>query len=146
MQHMASLPAPLLPLLPQNADSADRLGDELRATLGHLASAARYGAATSHRLMALAHAEIGKISDADPQSSVESICATAALTKLANDSAQLACNLLNANKETVKRLANPESDDSFDESLLLALPREEREAMLKGLNAIGLLSPTTTTG
>lgn len=66
---------------------------------GDIASAAEYGAATAHRLSALAHFEVQKIDDAQPLSSVESLRGIAALTSLANESGKIALNLLAANKD-----------------------------------------------
>ncbi|WP_028201053.1 helix-turn-helix domain-containing protein [Burkholderia pseudomallei] len=65
----------------------------------HIASAAEYGAATAHRLSALAHAEVEKIDDASPLTSGESLRGIAALTSLANESGKIALNLLSANKD-----------------------------------------------
>lgn len=82
------------------------LAARLSTISGHLASAAEYGAATAHRLTALANAEVSKVDDADPLSgdSMDAMRGVAALTKLANDSASIAINLLAANKDTVKAL------------------------------------------
>lgn len=76
----------------------------LRAISDNLASAAHYGAATAHRLNALANSEVSKIDDADPLQSQDSLKGVMVLTKLANDSAHVALNLLSANKDAVKRL------------------------------------------
>lgn len=65
----------------------------------HIASAAEYGAATAHRLSALAHSEVAKIDDASPLSSGENLRGIAALTSLANESGKIALNLLAANKD-----------------------------------------------
>jgi hypothetical protein len=65
----------------------------------HILSAADYGAATAHRLSALAHSEVEKIDDASPLSSGESLRGIAALTSLANESGKIALNLLAANKD-----------------------------------------------
>jgi hypothetical protein len=83
------------------------LADELRAISMHLASAAKYGSATAHRLNALAHTEVLKVDDAKPLDSLESLKSVGVLTKLANDSAAIGLNLLAANKDTVKQLAPP---------------------------------------
>ena len=89
-----------LPVAEQLA--ALNLADELRAISMHLASAAKYGSATSHRLAALAHSEVAKIDDANPLSSMEALWGVSALTRLANDSGQIGLNLLAANKEAIK--------------------------------------------
>lgn len=80
------------------------LAEELKAISGHLASAARYGAATAHRLSGIANSQVAKIDDADPlrAESLESLKGISALTRLANESSTIALNLLGANKEMVK--------------------------------------------
>lgn len=83
---------------------AVNLASKLRAISDNLASAAQYGAQTAHRLSALANSEVSKVDDAEPLKSIESLKGVAALTKLANDSASIALNLLAANKDTVKEL------------------------------------------
>lgn len=80
------------------------LAEKLRSISGSLASAAELGAKTAHRLQALANSEVAKVDDAQPLESVDALKGVSALTKLANDSASIALNLLNANKETVQRL------------------------------------------
>lgn len=71
----------------------------LMSLSNHVLSAADYGAATAHRLSALAHSEVEKIDDANPLASGESLRGVAALTSLANESAKIALNLLAANKD-----------------------------------------------
>lgn len=84
--------------------SALNLADELRAVSTHLASAAKFGAATAHRLSGIAHAQVQKIDDAEPLggASLETLRGVSALTKLANDSSSIGLNLLAANKEMAK--------------------------------------------
>lgn len=86
--------------------SARTLADELKEMSSHLAGAGRFGAATAHRLSGIAHAKVLEIDDAAPlgQESIESLKGVAVLTKLANDSSQIAINLLAANKEKIKEL------------------------------------------
>jgi len=79
--------------------SAQTLAQRLLSISNHLASAADYGAATAHRLSALAHSEVAKIDDAAPLSSGENLRGIAALTSLANESGKIALNLLAANKD-----------------------------------------------
>lgn len=86
------------------------LSEKLRNISDNLAAAAQYGAQTAHRLSALANSEVAKVDDAEPLASVENLKGVAALTKLANESATIALNLLSANKETVQRINT--SDDS----------------------------------
>lgn len=90
--------------------TAQNLAAKLRSISANLASAAQYGAQTAHRLSALANSEVSKVDDAEPLKSVESLKGVAALTKLANDSASIALNLLAANKESVQKI-NEESPE-----------------------------------
>lgn len=82
------------------------LADELKAISTHLASAAKYGAATAHRLSGIAHAKVQEIDDAAPldDDSRNSLRDVAVLTKLANDSATIPLNLLSANKELAREI------------------------------------------
>lgn len=89
------------------------LSEKLRSISQSLASAADLGAKTAHRLHALANSEVGKVDDAAPMASIENLRNVGVLTKLANDSASIAVNLLAANKDTVKRL-NEEGDEAQD--------------------------------
>ena len=74
------------------------LAEKLRNISSNLASAAEYGAATAHRLQAIAHAQAQNIDDADPMNSQEQLQAISALTKISNDSAKLGTDLISANK------------------------------------------------
>lgn len=90
--------------------AARSLADDLKAISEHLAGAARFGAATAHRLAGIAHSNVAKIDDAMPlndEGSVSSLKGIAVLTKMANESSEIALNLLNANKEAVKELNKP---------------------------------------
>ena len=62
---------------------------------------------------ALANGEVAKVDDADPlsASSIEALKGVGVLTKLANDSANIAVNLLAANKDAVKRVNDPDAPD-----------------------------------
>jgi hypothetical protein len=91
--------------------SAQNLAEKLKSISGSLASAAELGARTAHRLQALANSEVSKVDDTNPLESVDALKGVSALTKLANDSASIALNLLNANKETVKRINDDSGDD-----------------------------------
>lgn len=97
-----------LPVAQQYA--AVSLAEKLRAISVSLANAAELGAKTAHRLHALANAEVVKVDDADPLKSMDALKGVSVLTKLANDSSQIAVNLLNANRETVKEANRPASD------------------------------------
>lgn len=79
------------------------LADELRAVSMHLAGAAKYGAATSHRLAGIAHGKVQEIDDAAPlEGSMESLRNVAVLTKIANEASTIGLNLLAANKDLLK--------------------------------------------
>ena len=94
-----------LPLAHQH--QALSLAEKLRSISDNLAAAAMHGAATAHRLNALANAEVGKVDDAAPLESLEALRGVGALSKLANESASIALNLLAANKPTMERIAAP---------------------------------------
>ena len=81
------------------------LADDLRSISTHLAGAAKYGAATAHRLSGIANAEVQKIDDADPLSaqSVESLKGVSALTRLANEASVIGRDLLAANKDMTRK-------------------------------------------
>ena len=96
-----------LATLPVNQQyTALNLADKLRSISSSLASAAELGAKTSHRLQALANSEVVKVDDENPLASVDNLRNVGVLTKLANESAHIAINLLAANKGRVQ-----ESDD-----------------------------------
>lgn len=84
--------------------SARTLADRLIAISDHLAGAAEYGAATAHRLAAVANAQAEKIDDATPihdEDSLKALKGIAALTQLANESSKIGLNLLHANRESM---------------------------------------------
>lgn len=89
------------------------IADDLRAISTHLAGAGKFGAATAHRLSGIAHAKVQEIDDAAPLNteSIEALKGVAVLTKLANESSQIAVNLLAANKEAIKEMNNPSRPD-----------------------------------
>lgn len=95
---------------------AVNLADKLRNISASLASAAELGAMTAHRLQSLANTEVAKVDDAEPLTSIDKLKSVGVLTKLANDSASIALNLLNANKEAVKDLNAQASGDDDDEA------------------------------
>lgn len=103
-EKLAEVNSELEELPPLHRQVAIDLSEKLRNISQSLASAAELGAATSHRLNALANSEVAKVDDADPLESIESLKSVGVLTKLANDSASIALNLLAANKEAVQRL------------------------------------------
>ena len=84
------------------------LADDLRAISTHLSGAAKYGAATAHRLSGIAHNNVAKIDDAAPldEESMETLKGIAVLTRMANDASTIGLNLLAANKEAMKAPSN----------------------------------------
>lgn len=111
--------------------SALSLAEKLRNISSSLASAAELGAKTSHRLQALANQQVGKVDDADPMASIAQLRDVGVLTKLANDSASIALNLLSANKETVTKLNNAQPEEA-------APPVRERLSLADWKQAHGL--------
>jgi hypothetical protein len=110
-----------LQALPVTAQiTAHNLAAKLRSISDNLASAAELGAKTAHRLHALANSEVAKVDDAEPLKSLDSLRNVGVLTKLANESAHVALNLMAANKDTVKRLNDDEKPDApaIDPSVL----------------------------
>ena len=97
--------------LPVSAQiSARSLADELRAISKHLASAAKFGSMTAHRLSAIAHAQTDRLDDAASlEENTEALKSVMAMTKGANDAAAIGLNLLAANKDMVK---NANAEDS----------------------------------
>jgi type I site-specific restriction endonuclease len=79
------------------------IADDLRAISMHLAGAGKYGAATAHRLSAIAHGQVQKLDDVDPLSDggIETIKSVAVLTRTANEAAEIPINLLKANKDVM---------------------------------------------
>lgn len=83
--------------------AARSLADDLKAISQHLAGAARFGAATAHRLSGIAHSKVAEIDDSAPMSgeSTETLKGIAVLTKMANEASEIPLGLLKANKEMV---------------------------------------------
>lgn len=96
--------------------SAQNLFQRMRSISDHLASAAEFGAMTSHRLHALAHQQSAKIDEVDPAKSGETLQTIAALTKIGNAASETAINLLAANKEAIRE-ANKGGGQSKDDLL-----------------------------
>lgn len=92
--------------------SARTLADELKEISMHLAGAARYGAATAHRLSGIAHAKVAEIDDAAPldEESLKALKGISVLTQLANNAAEIPIGLLKANKEAIDNMNSPETD------------------------------------
>lgn len=101
------------------------LADKLRSISTSLASAADLGAKTAHRLQSLANSQVAKVDDADPMKSIGALRDVGVLTKLANDSASIALNLLAANKETVTKINMPETEPERQAPLRPQVSRDE---------------------
>jgi hypothetical protein len=84
------------------------LVDELKAMSTNLASAGKFGALNANRLMGIAHNQLNKVNVNDPMKSLNEIKAAISLTDAANESSKIAMGLINANKEQVQRLSEPE--------------------------------------
>ncbi len=102
-QQIAKAQTALAELPPAQQYNAMSLAEKLRNISSSLASAAELGSKTAHRLQALANSEVDKVDDASPLESLESLKSVGVLTKLANDSASIALNLLAANKDRVQK-------------------------------------------
>ena len=89
------------------------LASELSAVSMHLAGAAKFGAATAHRLSGIAHAKVQEIDDAAPldAKSFDALKGVAVLTKLANESSHIGVNLLAANKDMIKEANQGKGQD-----------------------------------
>jgi ABC-type transporter Mla subunit MlaD len=94
--------------------SARTLADELKEISQHLAGAARYGAATAHRLSGIAHNKVSEIDDAAPlnDESLKTLKGISVLTQMANQSAEIGVNLLRANKDSIDAMNKPETDSA----------------------------------
>lgn len=90
-------------LPPRQRHIAVGLAEQLRNMSQSLAMAGELGAKTAHRLHALANTEVNKVDDANPlnDESITALKSVGVLTKLANESSQIAVNLLSANKDMV---------------------------------------------
>jgi len=86
------------------------LMDELRAISMHLAVAARNSAMSANKLTSLANAHIEKISEeniTDPGTG-ENLMIAEKLQDMANEASKIPMGLLNANKEQVQKISNPD--------------------------------------
>lgn len=113
--------------------SAISLAEKLRNISVSLAAAAECGAATAHRLAALANGEVQRIDDAailKPES-LEAMRGVAALTKLSNEAASTGLNLLSVNKDAVTRINNPQDAE-------VLAPVRERMPLAEWKKAHGL--------
>lgn len=90
------------------------LAHDLKSISQHMASTAKYGAMTAHRLAGIANAQVALVDDADPLSdkSLGILKGVAVLTKTSNEAAETPLNLLRANKEMIDNINRepPEPD------------------------------------
>ena len=100
--------------LPDVAQVAARnLADDLKLISAHVASGAKYGSMTFHRLAGIANQHAQQLDDVNPDP--EALINIARLTKVANDAAAPALNLLAANKDRIKNLDDSGIDKFIDE-------------------------------
>lgn len=117
-----------LPVAQQHA--AVSLAETLRSISTDLASAAKHGAATADRLHRIANKQAAQVDEADPMASADKLRAVGVLSKLANDSAAIATNLLAANRDRMPGERPPApridagslSDGALQELLSARLP------------------------
>ncbi len=114
----------LAALTPIQRNTANNLAAKLMSISNSLAAAGELGAKTAHRLNSLANSEVGKVDDAKPMESLENLRNVGVLTKLANDSASIALNLLAANKATVEQMNNEKPPEEL-EPIRPQISREE---------------------
>ncbi len=77
------------------------LARKLSNVSSHLASAAEFSAASSHRLSMLANQQLELVDSVDPLKSLKELQAASALQKMANSSSEIGLNLLRANKDSI---------------------------------------------
>lgn len=82
--------------------AAMTLIDDLKAISSHMAGAGKFAAASAHRLAGIAHDQVLKIDDAEPEKSLKAMARFSALTKMSNEASHIPVNLLAANRELVK--------------------------------------------
>ena len=83
------------------------LADELKAISKAGTSAARYGMQTAHRLSMIANAQVERIdATATLEENTEALKSVMAMTRGANDAAQIGLTLLNSNKEAAIQINN----------------------------------------
>lgn len=95
--------------------AARSLADDLKAISDHLAGAARFGAATAHRLSGLANGRVASIPDAGPLDDAgrAELTAVSVLTKMANEAAEIPLGLLKANKEKIDEINKGDQTESM---------------------------------
>ena len=89
------------------------LADTLKGISTHLSGAAEHGAMTAHRLSMIANTQVERIDEsASLEDNTEALKSVMAMTRGANDAAQIGLSMLNANKETVIRINKDGDPDS----------------------------------
>ena len=88
--------------------TAHNYASKLRAITENMLDGANLQAANFHRLSALAQTELMKVDDADPMTSADRLKSHMVLTSAANEAAKTPVALLSANKDMVKKAAEPE--------------------------------------
>ena len=108
--------------------SAHGFAENLRAASLHLAGAAKFGAATAHRLNAIANSQVQKLDDVDPMSDdgMETLRNIAVLSKTAIDASYIPVNLIKSSKEAL------DADSRDNKPMLDATTRAARIAQLLG--------------
>lgn len=109
-----------LKALPISAQiSAQTLADELMEISMHLASTAKYNAATAHRMAGIAHAKAAEIDDAAPltDESRTALRDVGVLVAMANNASEVPLNLLKANKEAIDSMNKRSDADKKEKSL-----------------------------
>lgn len=123
-QSLAKAQTELAELPPAQQYQAMTLAEKLQNISNSLASAAELGAKTAHRLHSLANSQVDKVDDADPLASMDALKGVGVLTKLANESSQIAVSLLNANKANAP-LVDDTPPATLDASKLSSQTRRE---------------------
>jgi hypothetical protein len=95
---------------------AQNLADELMAISMHLASTAKYNAATAHRMAGIANAKAAEIDDAAPldDTSRAALKDVGVLVQMSNMASEIPINLLKANKEAVDAINKPKDQEVPD--------------------------------
>jgi len=113
------------------------LANDLRAISRHLAGAGVKGAATAHRISAMAHAQTEFLDDTDTtgETNVPILKSINMLTSVANDAAKIGLNLLAANKEMATAAFDDEREK--EERANQAMPVDPIEASIAYQKMIG---------
>lgn len=95
------------------------LASDLMAISKHISIGSKYGAMTFHKLAGIANLKAQELDDNDPDH--EQVALIAALTKVGNEAAAPALNLLNANKDQIKMQPIAQQNNGVSLSALEAL-------------------------